>query len=190
MSIFHSKQTKPQILATRTLAKSRIFEVEQVDLQFSNSEQRQYERLKSSGRVAVMVLPIDGEDLLMIREYSVGTEKYELGFVKGLIERDESTEQGANRELQEEIGFAARQFVPLRRLYTSPGYMQGRMDVVIAQDLYPSQLTGDEPEPLELVRVPLSQLDQLINDPECGESRNLAALYMLRDYLLQASLTE
>ena len=183
MSILDSQQQKPQILAVKQVAKTRLFRVEQVDLRFSNGECRQYERLASSGRAAVMVLPIDGNDLLMIREYSVGTEKYELGFVKGLMEIGESQAESANRELQEEIGFGAREFAHLRSIYTSPGYSQNLMHILIAQDLYPSQLQGDEPEPLELVRVPLSQLDDLLHAAEFGEARNLAALYALRDYL-------
>ena len=185
MSLTDSKQTKPQILSTQIVTRSRLFCVERVNLRFSNGEQRQYERLKGGNRAAVMVLPIDGEDLLMIREYAVGSEKYELGFVKGAVELDESVEQGANRELQEEIGFAAREFFHLRSLYSSPGYSQNLLHVVVARDLYPSQLQGDEPEPLELVRVPLKQIDELLNDPAFGESRHLAALYQLRDFLRQ-----
>lgn len=183
MSFLTSTQTLPKILAVRSVAKSRLFEVEQVDLRFANGQMREYERLKGSSRAAVMVLPIEGEYLLMIREYSVGTEKYELGFVKGLMEENESMEQSANRELQEEIGFAARRMTFLRSLYTSPGYMQNLMHVIIAQDLFPSQLEGDEPEPLEIVRIPLAQIDDLLKQPQFGEARNLTALYSLRDYL-------
>ena len=59
-------------------------------------------------RDSVMVIAIDGEDLLLVREYAVGTEQYELGFVKGGMDMGETPEQSANRELQEEIGFGAK----------------------------------------------------------------------------------
>ena len=40
------------------------------------------ERFRPFNRDSVMVIAIDGEDLLLVREYAVGTEQYELGFVK------------------------------------------------------------------------------------------------------------
>lgn len=174
---------KPEILAISVVAKSRIFEIQAVDLRFSNGELRTFERFKPATRAAVMVLPIDGDDLLMVREYAVGTERYELGFVKGLMEHGETPEQSANREMQEEIGLGAREFVHLRTVNASPSFMNNPMHILLARDFYPSRLQGDEPEPLESVRFPLAKLDELINDPDFCEARNLTALYCLRDFL-------
>lgn len=61
--------------------------------------------------------------------------------------------------------------------------MYGLMHLFLAQDLYPSKLEGDEPEPLEIVRYPLDKIDQLLADPDFAEARNLSALFMLREYL-------
>lgn len=130
-----------------------------------------------------MVLPLDGDELLMVKEYAVGTERYELGFPKGLMEVGETPEQSANREMQEEIGLGARCFIPLRTVNTSPSFMNNPMHILLAQDFYPSKLEGDEPEPLQLVRMPLANLDSLLQDPDFCEARNLVALYVLRDYL-------
>lgn len=80
---------KPKILKIETVARSRLFTVEAVDLAFSNGVQRVYERMRPSNREAVMIVPIIGDDLLLIREYAVGIEEYELGFPKGLIDPGE-----------------------------------------------------------------------------------------------------
>lgn len=175
--------TKPEILSISSLAKTRIFEIEAVELKFSNGEHRTYERFKPSSRAAVMVLPIEDEHLLMVKEYAVGTERYELGFPKGLMDLSETPEQSAVRELQEEIGLGAKKLKHLRTLITSPSYMNNPMHIFVAQDLYPSPLIGDEPEPLQLVKVPLSKIDQLLQDPHFNEARNVTALYTLRDFL-------
>lgn len=90
------------------MAKSRLFEIQAVELKFSNGIDRTYERFRPFNRDSVMVIAIDGEDLLLVREYAVGTEQYELGFVKGGMDTGETPEQSANRELQEEIGFGAK----------------------------------------------------------------------------------
>ena len=48
---------------------------------------RVYERMRPSSREAVMIIPIVDDHLILIREYAVGTESYELGFSKGLLIR-------------------------------------------------------------------------------------------------------
>ena len=112
-------------------------------------------------------------------------EQYELGFPKGLMELGETPQQSANRELQEEIGFKAERLTLLRTLISSPGYMNNPMHILLAESLSPSKLEGDEPEPLQLVRYPLADIDQLIEDPNFNEARNLAALFLLKKYLAQ-----
>ncbi|QIW16530.1 ADP compounds hydrolase NudE [Pasteurellaceae bacterium RH1A] len=176
----------PEILKVEVVAKSRIFEVQAVDLRFSNGEQRTYERLTPQRGSSVMVIPIQNDELIMVKEYAVGPERYELNFPKGIVDKGEEPIESANRELQEEIGFGAKRLDFLRSLYSSPSHMYGLMHIFVAQDLYPSWLTGDEPEPLEIVRIPLSQIDSLLADPSFSEARNLAALFMLREYLKQA----
>lgn len=176
---------KPAILSISLAAKSRIFEIQAVDLQFSNGVTRTYERFKPSSRSAVMILPIENNQLFMVREYAVGTERYELGFPKGLMDANETPEQSANRELKEEIGLGAKKFIHLRTVNTSPSYMNNPMHIFLAQDFYPCKLEGDEPEPLQLVRFPLEKIDELLNDPDFCEARNLVGLYCLRDYLSQ-----
>lgn len=98
---------KPQILDRRTMAKSRLFTIESLDLRFSNGEERCFERLRSSGFGAVMIIPlVDAETLLLIREYGAGVDDYTLGFPKGLIDEGETPRMAANRELQEEVGLS------------------------------------------------------------------------------------
>ena len=83
-----TKRTPPEILAKQTVAQSRLFTIEALDLRFSNGEERTYERMRPSGRHAVMTVPVTEQgDLLLVREYAAGTDRYELGFPKGLIDR-------------------------------------------------------------------------------------------------------
>ena len=67
------KSTPPSILAIRTVAKSHLFEIQAVDLRFSNGIERTYERFRPFNRDSVMAIAIDGADLLLVREYAMGT---------------------------------------------------------------------------------------------------------------------
>ena len=49
---------KPTILNVETVARSRLFTVESVDLEFSNGVRRVYERMRPTNREAVMIVPI------------------------------------------------------------------------------------------------------------------------------------
>ncbi len=183
---------KPPLIHRREqIARTRLFRIEQLELTFSNGRQVSYERLVTSGHGAVIVVPLrDEHTALLIREFSAGTERYELALPKGRMEPGETPEAAANRELAEEIGFAARRLTPLTHLTLAPGYMSHATQLVLAEDLYPQQAEGDEPEPLEVVPWPLANLLELGLREDCTEARSLAALYLARDYLNQRNRTD
>lgn len=174
-----TKRTKPEILAKQTVAQSRLFSIESLDLRFSNGEERTYERMKPSGRNAVMMVPITEQgDILLVREYAAGTERYELGFPKGLIDPGEQSSDAAVRELKEEIGFGANKLTPLKEVILAPSYFSSKMTLFIAEDLYPEKLEGDEPEPLDIVRWPLAQAEELLTHLDFCEARSITALLL------------
>lgn len=176
------KNSLPIITARKQVAKSRLFSIEQLDLTFSNGEQREYERMQGSGRGAVMIVPmLDDETLLLVSEYCAGTNTYELGFPKGLIDPGEQPEQAANRELQEEIGFAAEQLIFVRKVKMAPAFFNASMDIYLAKGLYSSKLAGDEPEPLTVVKWPIADYQALLAREDFNEARSIAALMLVRD---------
>ena len=177
---------KPLITACKVVAQSRLFRIEQVDLTFSNGVEVEYERLKGSSRGGVLVVAVlDENTLLMVREYGVGVERHELVFPKGRIENDEPIEEAANRELQEEVGYAAHKLTHIKSMTLAPGYMGHLTHVVLAEDLYPAVLAGDEPEPLEVVKWRLDEIDKLVMQEDVTEARTIAAAYIVRALLEQ-----
>ncbi|CAK9886549.1 MAG: ADP compounds hydrolase NudE [Candidatus Erwinia impunctatus] len=176
---------KPLIQYVTTIACSGRFKIEEVALRFSNGEERLYERLKSSGREAVMIVPIIDGEVILIQEYAVGAERYTLGFPKGLIDEGETPFQVASRELQEEIGFSASELNALGRLTLAPSYFSSTMHIVVAEKLYESRLEGDEPEPLILHRCPLGSLLSLLEEHDFSEARNVSAQFMVREWLVK-----
>ncbi|MDA0149356.1 ADP compounds hydrolase NudE [Vibrio sp. LaRot3] len=179
-----TNKTPPEILDKNTVAQSRLFAIEAIDLRFSNGELRTYERMRPSGRHAVMMVPVTEQgEILLVKEYAAGTERYELGFPKGLIDEGETPEQAANRELKEEIGFGAHDLTSLKQVVLAPSYFSSKMTLFVAQDLYPEQLEGDEPEPLEIVRWPLAQAEELLTHLDFNEARSITALLLALRHL-------
>ena len=182
---------QPEILSVRTAARSGLFHIEAVKLRFANGNEREYERLAGSAAPgAVVIVPLlDTQNILLVREYAVGLERYELGLPMGLMHPGESALEAANRELTEETGYAARKLQRLHTLALAPGILGYRMDVVLATDLYPHHLQGDEPEPLESVQWPLDRLDELAVNGTISDARTLAALFVARGAVSKSSNT-
>lgn len=167
---------------TRHEAPDRV--VEDIDLEFGNGERRQFYRVRAQGAGAVVVVPmLDDDTVLLVREYAAGVHRYELGLVKGRIDAGETPEQAANRELKEEAGYGARSLQRLRSLTLAPTYMSHQTHLVLARDLYPERLPGDEPEELEVVPWRLDALHELILREEFSEGRSIAALFICRDWM-------
>ncbi|HST44834.1 MAG TPA: ADP compounds hydrolase NudE [Luteimonas sp.] len=161
------------------------YRMERLDLEFANGERRHYERLHGRGHGAVAVVPmLDERTVLLVREYAAGVHRYELGLVKGRIDAGETPLQAADRELKEEAGYGARSLQVLRSLSLAPTYMSHQTHLVLARDLYPERLPGDEPEELEVVPWPLDALHELILREDFSEGRSIAALYIAREWML------
>ena len=175
---------KPRILSAQTVARTRLFHVEEVGLEFTNGTVVHYERLNASPYGAVLVVPmLDDDTVLLIREYAAGVHRYELGLPKGLIEVGETLLEAANRELMEEVGYGARDLRHITSLTLAPGYFGHVTHVVFARDLYEQRHPGDEPEEIEVVPWRMSELKNLVAQDDCTEARSIAALYMVRDLL-------
>ena len=177
---------KPIILNRTTIASSRLFRIESLDIEFSNGQQRNYERLArgNPGRGAVLVVPLLGKDtVLLIREYSAGVHRYELSLPKGRTDEGETFLEAANRELKEEVGYGAKNLHHLTSFSLAPSYLEHTTEIILATDLYPEKLEGDEPEELEVVPWLLADINSLLATGECTEARSIAALFMTVEYL-------
>ena len=157
---------------------------QQLDIEFSNGQRRSYTRQVFQGQGSVIVVPyIDTQTILLVREYAAGIHRYELGLVKGRIDPGETPLDAANRELKEEAGYGAKDLRILRTLSLLPSYMTTTSYLVLAQQLYPERLPGDEPEPLEVISWPVSRIPELLFDAEFSEGRSLAALLIAAHWM-------
>ena len=180
---------KPTIHQTRKVTSTRLFNIEAVDLEFSNGEKRQYERLALKGHGAVLIVPmLDDETILLIREYGVGTENYELGFPKGKVEAGEDKLEAANREIMEEVGYEAANLTIMKELSLAPTYMRHITTIVLARDLIPHRVAGDEPEELEVIQWNINDLTNLVKRDDFSEGSSVAALLLMQNFLKQDKL--
>lgn len=175
---------KPEILKRHTVLHSRLFRADEVQLRFSNGAERTYEKLCAGGPGAVLIVPLlDDKTLLLVREYGAGIDDYHLACPKGAVDQSETLLEAANRELKEEAGYGARKLTFLKKVYLSPSYMEHGINIIIAQDLYPERLEGDEPEPIEVEEIAFSDLGSLCMRDDVCEGRTIAALFLAKEWV-------
>jgi ADP-ribose diphosphatase len=175
---------KPKIRNRKTVLQSRLFRVDAVDLEFASGQNRTFEMIVGDSPGGVVVIPrLSVHTILLLKEYALGTDAYELGFVKGLIEPGETPEQAANRELAEEAGYLGNKLVLLDTVTTMPAYSNFKSYIFLASDLQPASAIGDEPEPLQPVPWPIDQLDKLHDRPDLSDARTHLAIHLLSKYL-------
>ena len=185
---YHHEQAladSPEILSVELTAESRLFSIETVHVRYSNGAEANLERIPAGHWPgAVIVVPVLPErQVLLIREYTVGTESYEIGLPQGMRELGETPEQAGGRELKEEIGFGAESLKLLRDLSVASSVLGFRVQVVLAESLYYSPLKGDEPEFLQSY---CRNIDELLSgeaDLQVSEARSLLALYLAKEHL-------
>lgn len=85
--------------------------------------------------------------------------------------------------MKEEAGFGANELIELHKVSMAPTFFNANMTIVIARDLYPEQLEGDEPEPLEVIHWPLAEADALLAREDFVEARCIAALLLAQKWL-------
>ncbi len=165
----------------RTVWEGRVAKVRVDRFRYEDGEEAEREIVEHPG--AVGIVAHDGETLYLVRQprEPVGEEALlELPAGK-LDDEGESPLDTAQRELAEEIGKGARTWQHLTRFYTSPGFADEECHLFMATDLYDEKADTDENERIEIVEVPLTELDSVIRD--CRDSKTLVGLLWLRAFL-------
>jgi ADP-ribose pyrophosphatase len=123
---------------------------------------------------AVAILPLDGEDCYLIQQYRFAIDGYIFEAPAGTIDEGEEPHETAYRELIEETGMKAETFVPKGWIYPSPGYTDERIWLYLAEGLSPCSDYGmDDDEVIEVVRVPVRDLQAMIADGRIVDAKTI-----------------
>ena len=178
---------KEKILSVTTLAQTKKFSIEWVDIDFANGNKAQFERVVFGGTgkgVAIVAVDYEDDDLFvyLIEHFCVGTERRELMIPGGQREESDTLIQAANKELQEEIGYASQDISFLLNI-TSPGYVVGSTNICLAKDLYPSSLVGDEIEDILVKRLLYQKALDMITEGHITDYKTVIGLLYVQSLL-------
>jgi len=165
----------------KTAYEGKLISVRRDRFRYDDGQEAEREIVAHPGAVAVVAR--DGDHILMVRQprEAVG-EPALLELPAGKLDPGEDPLDTARRELAEEIGRGARTWRRLTSFYTSPGFADEEVHVYLASDLFEQTGNSGEDERIEVMEVPLADLDATIIG--CRDSKTLVGLLWLRAFLL------
>lgn len=128
---------------------------------------------------AVVILPVLDEGhvvLLRNHRFVIGETLWEVP--AGTVEPGEPLEACARRELLEETGYTAAKWRSMGYLYASPGVLDEKLHLFVAEDLTPGPAKPEPDEQLHPVTVPLAEAIRMCLTGEIKDAKTIAALLL------------
>lgn len=136
---------------------------------------------------AVVLVPLqvgaDGFELLMLHQYRHALDATIFELPAGTKGWDEDWLVCAQRELREETGYRAENFVLLGEVWPTPGLSNELMKIYLASGLKPDPLPQDVDEEITVVALPLSQLILMARDGRIRDAKSIIGILRTADHL-------
>lgn len=153
----------------------------QKTFQLPNGKKATYDIVQSNEFVTIVAFTKKKEAIL-VKQYRPGPEMNLISFPEGMIEENEAAELAAARELVEETGYQAKQFILLKKFRNS--YSTERQICLLALDC--EKITSqnlDNTEFIDVFLLPIEKFRSLLTNPTDESFTNVGAGYLALDYL-------
>lgn len=166
----------PQILSSKKVFQGRAFTVT-VDEIREGDQVYAREVVQHPGSAVIVPVFTDGT-VALVRQYRHPAVKFLLEAPAGTLNSGEAPEQGAARELEEELGYVANKLEKLSEFFMSPGFLEEKMWVYLATELTETKQQLDEDEVVEVVRIPFNQALSMISTGEIEDAKTIIGLML------------
>jgi ADP-ribose pyrophosphatase len=169
----------------KTLSSRTVFEGRAVRLRVDTVRRpdgRETTRETVEHAACVAVIAVDGDDVLLVRQFRKAVEKELLEIPAGGIDPGEDAPAAVIREMQEETGFAPRKLVRLGGFYAAPGWATEYLHLYLATDLVPGRLHAEDTDEIEVVRVPVGEIPGMIASGKFEDAKSIAGLLTYLEY--------
>jgi ADP-ribose pyrophosphatase len=126
---------------------------------------------------AVMMAVDEKKRVLLVKQYRLPAERYLWELPAGRIDPGETPLQAAKRELIEETGYKARKWTKMMSFWASPGYVQERMTIFLAEDLKEGEAKPMEDERIETGWFTRRQIAELVDRQSIQDAKTMLGYF-------------
>ncbi len=167
---------KPKTISSEKIYKGKIFDV---SLDRIREGEIEYEREIVSHNGSAVIVPVFADKTVaLVRQYRHAAGKYLWEIPAGSLEKGENPEEGAARELEEEIGVTAGKLELLSEFYVSPGFLSEKMFVFLATDLTETAQNLEDDELIEIEKYTFEQAFEMIRRNEIEDAKTIVGLIL------------
>lgn len=165
------------IKSSRRLHKDEWIELRVDEVVRPNGEAGQYATARMVPGVAVLALDAEGF-VYLVKQFRYGVGKDSIEAVAGAVEKGEGPEESARRELREELGIEAAEFVPLGLVDAVTAQADSPSHIFLARGLRFAEKDPDDTERLEPLKVTFDEAVRMVMDGEITQAT--AAVLILK----------
>ena len=164
-----------KILRSEIIYKGPVFGVRRDEVLEPGGVRTVREVITHPGSVVVLPVLPDGR-VLLIRQYRHATRQYLWELVAGRIDAGENVRQAAARELIEETGYRAERFRVFLDVFPTPGFLEERMYILLAEKLTSGEAEPEEDEKITAKAFAPAALERMIRQNELRDAKSIAGL--------------
>lgn len=185
----NKKSTRARILRSKVIYKGPVFGVRRDEVLEPGGVRTTREVITHPGSVVILPLLPDGR-ILLVRQYRHATRQFLWELVAGRIERGENPRRAAARELLEETGYRAKRYRLFLDIFPTPGFLEERMYILLAQELTSGDARPEEDEKIISRAFGRSQLRQMIRRGKLRDAKTIAGLLYYFSFLAPPSTSK
>lgn len=172
---------KEERIKSDLIYSGKIFNVYRDEVKLPNGKQTYRESIDHDGAVAVV--PLDRDDVILVRQFRYPTGYELLEIPAGKLNNGENPERCALRELEEEVGYTAGKIKKMAEFFLAPGYSNELLHLFVAWDLNYGSQKPDDDEFLKIERYSSKNILNLVSNGNIRDAKTIIGLYMLMDYM-------
>ena len=178
----NNKSTHAKVLRSKVIYQGPVFGVRRDEVLEPGGVRATREVITHPGSVVVLPLLPDGR-ILLVRQYRHATRQFLWELVAGRIEPGENPRRAAARELLEETGFRAKRYRLFLDVFPTPGFLEERMYILLAQQLTSGDARPEVDEKIISRTFTRSQLKQMIHHGKLRDAKSIAGLLYYFSFL-------
>jgi ADP-ribose pyrophosphatase len=171
-------------ISSEIMAQGDLLTVKRDAVRLPNGNTSHREYVMHPGAVVVVPILANG-NVVLERQFRYPLHQVFIELPAGKIDANEDVLKTGQRELLEETGYSANEWVKLGALHPCIGYSDEVIYIYLAKDLISGQHKRDEDETLEVFEMKFEECLLMIQRGEITDAKTMVAMFLAEKYLQQ-----